>query len=194
VNWHPLLDDDSVPSPNPAFRRPIPLLLLCLLTLFPAAFAQEPFQTEAVGPQRFIAAHGRKAIAMGYASSGLELWAYPLQIISGYELGFRPAGGTTEISGANLLRQVIYEPQAIVRTYIGPDFIVREKLFVPLNEPAILLTYTVESHHPIEVVVHFTPVLDLMWPASVGGQSAQWSAAASAYLLADGTNKYSALI
>ncbi len=131
---------------------------------------------------------------MGYASSGLELWAYPLQIISGYELGFRPAGDTTETAGSTLLRRVTYDPEAITRTYIGPDFIVRERLFVPLNEQAILLTYTVESRHSIDIVIHFTPVLDLMWPASLGGQSAQWDPAASAYILSEGLHKYSALI
>ncbi len=99
-----------------------------------------------------------------------KLWAYPLQLISGYELGFRSTGDTTEINASTLLRRVTYEPEAITRTYIGPDFIIRERLFVPLNEPAILLTYTVECRHSIDIVIHFTPVLDLMWPASVGGQ------------------------
>jgi glycogen debranching enzyme len=187
------VDRHSMLSPNQRVRQTVPLLL-CLIALFPAALAQQSFSTEAVGPQRFIAAHGRKAIAMGYASSGLELWAYPLQILTGYEPGFRPTGATTEIPGATLLRQVTYEPQAILRTYIGPDFIVREKLFVPLDEAAVLVIYTVESHHSVDIVVHFTPVLDLMWPRSVGGQSAQWDSAASAYLLTDGTHSYSAVI
>ena len=171
-------------------------LLVCLFALFcaPVAPAQLPFQTTAVAPQRFVAVHGRKAIVMGYASSGLELWAYPLQMISGYELGFRSAGDTTEISASTLLRRVTYEPEAITRTYVGPDFIVREKLFVPINEPAVLLTYTVESRHSVDVVVHFTPVLDLMWPASLGGQSTQWNQAASAYILSEATHRYSAWI
>ena len=149
------------------------LALLLSPNLLPAQLA---FDTNAVAPGRFIAAHGRKAIALGYASSGLELWAYPLQLVSGYEPGFRSIGDTTEISGAALLRRVTYEPEAIVRTYIGPDFIVKERLFVPLNEPAIFITYTVECRHSIDIVVHFTPVLDLMWPASLGGQSAHWDA------------------
>jgi glycogen debranching enzyme len=175
--------------------RPIALLLLGLIACSPAAvFAQQSFHTDSVGPQRFIAAHGRKAVVMGYASSGLELWTYPLQIVSGYDLGFRSAGYTTEIKASNLLREVTYEPEAIIRTYIGPDFIVREKLFVPLNEAAILLTYTVESHHSVDLIVHFTPVLNLMWPASLGGQSTQWNPAASAYVLTEGTRQYSAFI
>jgi glycogen debranching enzyme len=172
------------------------LLLSCLLLLLssPRLLAQQSFDTDSVAPERFIAAHGRKAVVMGYASSGLELWAYPLQLISGYELGFRPTGETTEIKASTVLRRVTYEPEAITRTYIGPDFVVREKLFVPLNEPAILLTYTVECRHSIDVVIHFTPVLDLMWPLSVGGQNTHWDPAASAYILAEATHKYHAWI
>jgi glycogen debranching enzyme len=171
-------------------------LVIWLIALFcaPVVTAQLSLQTDSVAPERFVAAHGRKAIVMGYASGGLELWAYPLQIVSGYELGFRPAGDTTETAGSALLRRVTYAPEAITRTYIGPDFIVRERLFVPLREQAILLTYTVESRHSIDIVIHFTPVLDLMWPASLGGQSTQWDPAASAYILSEATRKYSAFI
>jgi glycogen debranching enzyme len=171
-------------------------LLTCLLLLLcsPRLLAQPSFDTDSVAPERFVAVHGRKAVVMGYASSGLELWAYPLQLINGYELGFRSSGETTEIKASTVLRRVTYEPEAITRTYIGPDFVVREKLFVPLNEQAILFTYTVECRHSIDVVIHFTPVLDLMWPLSVGGQNTHWDPAASAYLLAEATHKYHAWI
>jgi glycogen debranching enzyme len=171
--------------------RVVGLILVLLAGVSPAELS---FDTNSVAPQRFIAVHGRKAIVMGYASSGLELWAYPLQLVSGYEVGFRAAGETTEINGSTLLRRVTYEPQAITRTYVGPDFIVRERLFVPLTDAAILLTYSVESRHSIDVVIHFTPVLDLMWPASIGGQNTHWEPAASAYILADALHKYSAMI
>ncbi len=171
-------------------------LLACLILLvyLPRVQAQLPFDTDSVAPQRFVAVHGEKAVVMGYASGGLELWAYPLQLISGYELGFRPAGQTTEVSGSALLRRTTYEPEAVTRTYIGPDFIVRERLFVPVHEQAIFVTYTVDCRHAIDIVVHFTPVLDLMWPASLGGQNIRWDEAASAYVLAEGTRKYGALI
>ncbi len=169
--------------------RAIGLVLLLLTRLAPAELS---FDTRA--PDRFIAAHGRKAIVMGYASGGLELWAYPLQLLSGYEPGFRVQGETTEINAATLLRRITYEPQSITRTYIGPDFVVREKLFVPLNDAAVLMTYSVDGPRTVDVVIHFTPVLDLMWPASIGGQNTHWDPAASAYILADATRKYSAMI
>lgn len=174
--------------------RSIVWLVLWLVMFSPLTRAQLAFDTDSVGPQRFIAVHGRKAIVMGYAGGGLELWAYPLQLISGYEPGFRPAGETTEISASALLRRVTYEPEAVTRTYVGPDFIVRERLLVPLDEQAILATYTVECRHSIDIVIHFRPVLDLMWPASLGGQNTRWDPAASAYVLAEGTHRYGALI
>ena len=175
----------------------IVLLLLAglIALLYPStAPAQQPFDTDSVAPQRFVAVHGRKAVAMGYAAAGLELWAYPLQIASGYELGFRAAGNATEINASSVLRRITYEPDAVIRTYIGPDFVIRERLFVPLNDAAILFTYAVECRHSIDIVIHFTPVLNLMWPAALGGQYTRWDQDASAYVIGEETHQYSAFI
>ena len=192
--FHRLSRSERVRLPTAHAKFGALLISLIALLYSPVTAAQLSLQTDSVAPERFVAAHGRKAIVMGYASRGLELWAYPLQLISGYELGFRPAGDTTETAGSVLLRRITYDPEAITRTYVGPDFIVRERLFVPLNEQAILLTYTVECRHAIDIVIHFTPVLDLMWPASIGGQSTQWDPAASAYILSEPLHRYSAFI
>jgi len=51
-------------------------------------------------------------------------------------VAFRVAGSTTAINGQDILSRVTYEPDSITRTYLGPGFIVREKLFVPLNGQA----------------------------------------------------------
>src|ERR1700760_754017 len=78
-----------ISKPRPFQRQIMKYLPLILLVLIPHAQAQLSFDTDAVSPQRFIAAHGEQAVAMGYAAQGLEFWAYPLQIISGYKLTFR---------------------------------------------------------------------------------------------------------
>ena len=88
----------------------------------------------------------------------------------------------------------MYRPDEITRIYIGPNFIVREKLFVPLNTSGAIVTYTVESQNPVDIVVHFVPVLNLMWPAGIGGQDVNWNAAASGYLLTEQTHRFSAVI
>lgn len=183
-------------------------MLLCLLfgLLSQAAQAAGPdvattiaaeslaLSTNAVAPRRFIAVHGRRALLDGYAGSGLEVWAYPVQLIKDYEVGFLPQGTTSEIPGATVLRRIVYRPDEITRIYIGPNFIVREKLFVPLNTSGAIVTYTVESQNPVDIVVHFVPVLNLMWPAGIGGQDVNWNAAASGYLLTEQTHRFSAVI
>ena len=181
-------------------------LLLFAFALLPAqsSFAQESakpsfsdslaLSTDSVEPHRFVAAHGRRSVIMGYAETGLEIWAYPYQILSGYHIGFRPLGTTTETDGRLLLRRITYEPDSITRIYIGSDYIVHEKLFVPLDQPGAILSYEVENRKPVDIEIHFTPVLNLMWPAAIGGQYTQWNSELSGFVISEPLNSASAVI
>ena len=51
-----------------------------------------------------------------------------------------------------------------------------------------------ECRHSIDIVIHFTPVLNLMWPAALGGQYTRWDQDASAYVIGEETHQYSAFI
>jgi glycogen debranching enzyme len=158
------------------------------------AMNQLTLQTDSVGPSRFLAVHGRRALVQGYATRGLEVWGYPLQIISGYEVGFRKPGATTELKGSDLLRKITYEPEAVIRTYVGPDFSIQETIFVPLDEPSAIITYAIVSHDTIDIIAHFDPVLDLMWPAAIGGQSTAWHQPSSSYIITEPSHRFSAYI
>jgi glycogen debranching enzyme len=182
------------------------LFLLCVLsgpagtlgaedpsdTLHP--LAQLDWSTDSTQPGRFIAAHGRRSAIFGYSESGLESWAYPVQILTSFGVAFRQQGTTTEIDGRTVLRRIIYGPASVTRIYSGPDFIVREKLFTPLDAPGTLVSYEVAGARPLDILIRFVPVLDLMWPGSVGGQEINWSSAASAYLLSEPTGRYTAFV
>ncbi len=151
-------------------------------------------ETTAVGPRRFVAAHGQQGMVAGYATAGLEFWVYPFQILTGYRIAFLPAGATTAIPGTDILTRVQYEPHAVTRIYLGPDFLVRERIFVPLDQPGTIVTYMVEGAPGLDIQIHATPVLDLMWPGGLGGQSTQWDAGIGAYLLSEPANGFSAVI
>lgn len=197
---------DPSRSPMRALKRSAFLArAICLSLLASGGLAQlvpsraEPdisltLSTNAVAPQRFIAAHGRRALIAGYAAEGLEVWVYPFQILRNYRLSFRAEGATTEINGQDILSRVDYEPDSITRVYLGPDFIVRESLFVPPNQPGAILTYSIQSKHPVEIEVHSAPVLNLMWPAAVGGQSAAWNPTLQAFVLSEPAHGFTAVV
>src|ERR1700676_3668565 len=156
------------------------------------ALTQLSWSTDATQPARFIAVHGRRSAMFGYAEQGLEGWVYPLQILRSYGVAFHPRDDSTEIDGRSVLRRIIYSPEAVTRIYVGHDFVVRERLFVPLDAPGAIVTYEMEGVRPVDIVVRFVPVLDLMWPAAIGGQEVQWDPGASAYLLAEPSHRFTA--
>lgn len=160
----------------------------------PHSLGRLAWSTEAAEPSRFVSVHGRRGAIFGYSENGLEAWAYPLQILSGYRVSFLQHGAATEIEGQAVLRRIVYSPEAVTRIYAGPDFTVREKLFVPLDLPGAIVSYDAQGARPVDVVIRFDPALDLMWPASIGGQETHWSASASAYLLSEPLHRFSASI
>lgn len=152
------------------------------------------WSTDSTNPERFISVHGHRAAVLGYSQDGLEIWAYPFQILSSFKLKFRSQGTTSEIDAQAVLRRIIYRPDFVTRVYVGADFIVREKIFVPLDEPGAVFNYEVESVHPLDIVVRFVPVMDLMWPGGIGGQEATWNSASSAYVIQEPVRRFSASI
>ena len=154
--------------------------------------------TDAVGPVRFVAVHGQRAAVMGYPQQGLEVWSYPVQILTNLQIGIRPRGAATEMRGQMLLRRIEYRPQEVTRVYIGAGaeggFVVRETLFVPQDRPGAILTYQTEGRQPVDITLHFTPVLDLMWPAAIGGQSVAWHDAVGGYVLEEPLHRFAATI
>jgi len=197
-------------STRSLFRRalgPLSSAALALLWLVPASCAAAQsasaasnpsasfaLSTSVVSPSRFLAAHGRHAFVDGYANSSLEAWIYPFQILSGYRVAFLPQGATTPIPASPLLIRVAYEPNAATRVYLGPDFTVRERILVPLDQPGAILTYQVTGSRPVQIEVHAVPVLDLMWPGGLGGQSTAWNAALSAFVLSEPKDGYTAIV
>lgn len=142
----------------------------------------------------FVAAHGEQALLMGYSAEGLEAWAYPFQLFRNYHVSFTPAGTDTVVDGNATLSRIICRPTEIVRIYVGPDFEVREHLFVPLHQPGVVIRYQVEGRKPVDIRVTFLPVLNLMWPAALGGQDLRWDENLSAYDISEITTGYRALI
>lgn len=182
------------------FVRATLALAGCLVLAMQARATDEPapeqatWTTRAVGPHRTIAVHGRRALVVGFATGGLEAWAYPLQIFRDYRIAVRVPSSGLVYQGDELLNRIDVEPYAVTRSYLGAGFSVRERIFVPLDRAAAVVTYTVNGREPVEIQVRATAVLNLMWPASLDRQSFRWSSGANGYVLAEPVRGLNAVV
>ena len=144
--------------------------------------------------RRFIAAHGRRGMVVGYAAESLEGWVYPFRIFHDCRVSFRADGASNAIAGSALVREVVVNPESVTRIYSGQNFTVKETIFVPLDTAGFVMLYQVETRVPLHIQVSFRPDLDLMWPGGIGGQNYGWDASRHAFILQDSSGKYSALV
>jgi len=143
---------------------------------------------------RFVAAHGRRGMVVGYAAESLEGWVYPFRIFHDYRVSFRREGASEAVPGSALVRDVVVNPESVTRIYSGQRFTVRETVFVPLDVAGFVILYQMDSREPLHILVAFQPDLNLMWPGGIGGQSYDWDPARRAILLQESSEKYSALV
>jgi glycogen debranching enzyme len=141
----------------------------------------------------FVSAKGERALIMGYPAE-LEVWTYPLQLVSAYHVRFRVPGQIDAIDAAPLLRRVERTATEVVRTYVGADYTVRERLFAPRTQAGALLRYEVEGRPDVRIEASFVPSLNLMWPAALGGQTVAWDEARTGYVEREPLHPFSATI
>ncbi len=156
----------------------------------------EPLALE--GPARsgeFIAELGRKAAVLGDEQGGLEVWAWPLKLVSGLHLSFRIPDYDDPIPATQVARRVVVRPEMQTIVYSHATFTVREHILVPLDEPGALLLLEVETARPLEVLVQMHADFDLAWPGSFGGQYMTWVAEEHRFLLSQGgVQKYNGYV
>ena len=149
---------------------------------------------DAAHPLRFFDATGRRAGVFGKQTGHFEAWIYPIKVLHGFRLEFHQEGTVEAVRGETLLEQIIARPESTTLIYVHPNFTVREIIWVPLEEPAIVVTFDVDSRKPLALTAKFLPDFKPMWPASLGGQHSYWLDEEKAFGLTDGTERPTALI
>lgn len=149
------------------------------------------------GPSRpgmFMSAVGRKAIAMGTEDGSLELWSWPIKWLHDFELLFKVPKYTAAIPGRSVAHSVTQRPEGITIEYAHEQFTVRQHIFVPLNEPAVIMLLEVDAIRPIDIVVRFAADIQYAWPAGLGGQYLVWEQNARAFLFSEGKSAVNAFL
>lgn len=151
-------------------------------------------QSGPVNPWRFVNAVGEKAGLWGFENGRLEGWVYPLKIFHDFHLAFQMEGLPTVYRGDEIVRSVRVRPHAVELQYSAEQFTVTETLFTPRQEAGLAILLEIKAPATMRVFVRFKPDLNLMWPGSIGGQSATWIADRKWVELSEPSARFSALI
>ena len=146
------------------------------------------FDVDLTGPARpwgYVSAIGRRAVVLGTETGSFEAWAWPLKLLHGFELAFKTPLYDQPIPGRDIARTVTISPAGATIVYTHSAFTVTERLFVPLDQPAIVAVLEVEAVRPIEIIARFRPDLQFAWPGGFGGQYVFWDDAERAFVLSE---------
>jgi glycogen debranching enzyme len=183
----------------------ITALLVCLVT-FGAAQVSSGEGTHAANAtssaltwngtleHRFLSSVGKRGFLYTIGPEGAEGYLYPFRMFHDLRVTFQIAGGEKLIEGRECGRTATVTPSSITRHYVADGLAVRETLFVPLDEPALIITYEVDSAEPVDINLALRPDMDLMWPAGMGGQTYSWDEAHKSFLIDEPSGRYRARI
>lgn len=196
---------------NP-LRAAVHVLLAASLAAPPGAAAQEagvrasvevgrfpitPSPIELTGPVRrgeYVGVTGPRSAWLGDESGTAEVWVHPLKVARNFELAFQVPEYRDPIPGSTVARTVTVRPELTTITYAHQSFTVRQHILAPHDEAGLLVLLDVETVRPLEIVVTFEPVLQLMWPGAFGGQYLAWSETRKAFILSESLRTRHALI
>src|SRR3990172_36223 len=174
----------------------IPAMLHAQAGLIPA-FKIEPNDiklSRLAQPGTYFDKVGRKFAVLGFESGSFEAWAYPLKLVRNCELSFFIGSSTEPIRAREVVRTIDATPEATILTYTYQSFTVRSIFITPVNEPGAYVLLDVNTTEPLTIVCSFLPILQPMWPAGLGGQSARWLDDIKAYQISEPTRKNTAYI
>ena len=152
--------------------------------------------TGPVRPGEYLGVTGPRAAWLGVETGEAELWVHPLKVGRGFRLSFQAPGYGAPIPGERVARTVEVRPELTTITYSHAAFRVRQHILAPRDTDAsgILVLLDVDSPDPMEIVAEFHPVLDFMWPASLGGQYAFWDGGRRVFVLSESLERHNAVV
>jgi glycogen debranching enzyme len=178
----------SPATPSSTGRQPIPSVAKSTL---PASGLSLERPTH---PGRFFDVIGRRAAVVGYEHRGFEAWVYPLKVLEDFRLSFALRGYPLEIPGEEILATITTRPEATTFTYSHAAFSVRQIIFVPIDQPAIVMLLDVQTTLPIRITASFRPRLRLMWPAGLMTQNTSWNKSDHLYTLTEESRRFAGAI
>jgi glycogen debranching enzyme len=137
---------------------------------------------------------GRRSAVFGYEGRPLEAWVYPLKVLDDFQLSFKLEGYPLAVPLSELPGTIEVRPEATIFTAAHAAFTLRQIIFAPIDEPALVILIDVDTTLPITVIGSFRPALRLMWPAGAPTPYANWDRAAQVYELSEERGRLAAIV
>ncbi|HKI76938.1 MAG TPA: hypothetical protein VKA26_00185, partial [Ignavibacteriaceae bacterium] len=173
------------------------LLIISTLFLFTSLKAQTGFIpkfeikknvikiTRSAQSTQYFDKIGRKASLMGYENGSFEMWVWPWKVLRKFDLQFFIGSSTSPILSQDVLKTISVTPEVTTITFTYESFKVKEIIFIPVDEPGVLILLNVYTTQPLSIVPGFLPVLQPQWPAGIGGQYSYWDDDQKAYVISE---------
>ena len=145
-------------------------------------------------PNVFLSAVGRRSIAMGTEDGRFELWSWPVKWLHDFQLVFRVPKYTEPIPAHDVAQSVVQRPEGVTIEYAYETFTVRQHVFAPLDEPAIIMLLEVDAIRPLDILARFSPDIHYAWPAGLGGQYLVWNGPTRAFLFSESRRRVNAFL
>ncbi len=141
--------------------------------------------TRLAQPNQYFDKIGRKAALMGYENGSFEMWVWPWKVLRNFDLQFFLGSSTSPILSKDILRTISVTPEVTTITFTYESFKVKEIIFIPVDEPGVIILLDVFTTEPLSIVPGFLPVLQPQWPAGIGGQYSYWDNDQKAYVISE---------
>lgn len=147
-----------------------------------------------VRPQAPISVVGQKSGIFGKENGIFEAWIFPYQILHDFQLAYQDEDHSAPVPLTPMASDIEVLPEATTITYSHPLFSIREKIFAPIDQAALVTLLEVDSYRDLTIVAGFFPDMEPMWPAGLGGQYAFWDDKSNAYIISESRGLRNAFI
>ena len=140
----------------------------------------------------------RRTVLVAKEKSGIEeIWTHPFLSLRDYRVWLDVAGQDTLVSLASYQSKVELRANAIIRTYQGDGFQMKEVLTSQVDKPVIVAHYEWTGNAIRRIVTDYKSNLRFMWPYdenALGSIFYHWSAEANAFIVRDVNKEFVSLV
>jgi len=149
--------------------------------------------TRAARPRVYFDAIGRRAGLLGNETGHFESWIFPIKLFHDAQFSVQVEGEDSPVEFSSIVESIIVRPESTTLTASGQQYTIRATFFSPIDEPASIVLFDVDSAKPLTITISFVPDLKPMWPAGLGGQNSGWREDLKAFLISESRRKYNGL-